>query len=140
MAKIAIKEDLLTTPLEPVDEVRLAGSICNDCGEAFLGKLAGCENCGSRNLRSVALSNEGSLYTFTVLHALPGGSYKGSREPFVPFGIGMIELPEGCRIIAPVTVNDPKKLKVNMPMRLIVDTLYVNEEGNEVLAFKFGPK
>jgi uncharacterized OB-fold protein len=140
VGKIPIKDDLFTRPLEPVDKVRLAGSICRDCGEAFLGKLVGCENCGSRNLESVALSNEGSLYTYTVLHAPLRGNYKGPRDPFVPLGIGLVELPEGCRIIAPLTVNDPELLKVNMPMRLIVDTLYVNEEGNEVLSFKFGPK
>jgi uncharacterized protein len=140
VAKIPIKDELFTEPLEPVERVRLSGSICKDCGEAFLGKIVGCENCGGRNLETVALGNEGSLYTYTVLYAPLSSRYKGPREPFIPLGIGMVELPEGCRIIVPLTVNDPKLLKVNMPMRLIVDTLYVNEEGDEVLSFKFGPK
>ncbi len=140
MAKIPIKDDLLTKPLEPVDKVRLAGSICGDCGEAFLGKLVGCENCGSQNMESAALSDEGKLYTFTVLHSPLRGDYKGPRDPFVPLGIGLVELPEGCRIIAPLTVNDPTLLKIDMPMRLVVDTLYTDTKGNEVLSFKFGPK
>jgi uncharacterized OB-fold protein len=140
MAKIPINEDLFTKQLEPVEDARLAGSKCNDCSEVFLGKLLGCENCGSQNFESVILSNEGKLYTFTVLHAPLRGDYKGPRNPFIPLGIGLIELPEGCRIMAPLTVNDPDLLKVNMPMRLIVDTLYTDEEGNEVLSFKFGPK
>lgn len=140
MAKIPIKDDLLTKPLEPVDKVRLAGSICGDCGEAFLGKLAGCESCGSQNMESRALSDEGILYTYTVLHSPLRGDYKGPRDPFVPLGIGLVELPEGCRIIAPLTVNDPTLLKVNMPMRLVVDTLYTDADGNEVLSFKFAPK
>lgn len=140
MAKIPIKEELFTKPLEPVDKVRLAGSICRDCSEAFLGKLVGCENCGSRNLEPIALSNEGILYTYTVLHAPLRGAYKGPRDPFVPLGMGLVELPEGCRILTPLTVNDHESLKVGMPMRLIVDTLYIDEEGNEVLSFKFGPQ
>ncbi len=140
MAKIAIKDDLLTRPLEPVDKVRLAGCKCRDCGEVFLGKLGGCENCGSQNLEPVALSDEGRLYTYTVLYSPLRGNYKGPRDPFVPLGIGLVELPEGCRILAPLTVNDPALLKVDMPMRLVVDTLYIDTQGNEVLSFKFGPK
>jgi uncharacterized protein len=140
VAKIAIKDDLLTKPLEPVDQVRLSGSICGECGEAFLGKLAGCENCGSQNMRPVALSNEGKLYTYTVLYSPLRGDYKGPRDPFVPLGIGLVELPEGCRIMTPLTVNDPAQLKIDMPMRLVVDTLYTDAQGNEVLSFKFAPK
>ena len=140
MVKIPIRDDLLTKPLEPVNKVRLSGSICRDCGEAFLGKLLGCENCGSRNMESVALSDEGKLYTYTVLYSPLRGDYKGPRDPFVPLGIGLVELPEGCRIIAPLTVNDPHLLKVDMPMRLIVEPLYIDGKGNEVLSFKFGPK
>ena len=140
MAKIPIKDDLFTRPLEPLDKVRLAGSICRDCGEAFLGKLVGCENCGSQNLESAVLSDEGKLYTYTVLYAPLGGDYKGPRDPFVPLGIGLVELPEGCRVMAPLMVNDPALLKVDMPMRLIVETLYIDNKGNEVLSFKFGPK
>lgn len=140
MAKIPIKEDLFTKPVEPVEDARLAGSKCRECNEVFLGRVVGCENCGSQNLESVALSNEGKLYTFTVLHAPLRGDYKGPRDPFVPLGIGLVELPEGCRIMAPLTVNDPALLKIDMPMRLVIDTLYKNADGNEVLSFKFGPK
>jgi len=139
VAKIPIMEDLFTKQLEPVEEVRLAGSKCRECNEVFLGRSFGCENCGSRDLESVALSNEGKLYTFTVLHAPLRGYYKGPSDPFIPLGIGMIELPEGCRIIAPLTVNDPTKLKIDMPMRLSVETFYNDAEGNEVLSFKFRP-
>jgi len=140
VAKIPIKDDLFAEPLEPVDRVRLAGSRCRDCEEVFLGRPGGCESCGSLNLEPVALSDEGVLYTYTVLHAPLRGDYKGPRDPFQPLGIGLVELPEGCRIMAPLTVNDPQQLKIDMPMRLIVDTLYTDKDGNEVLAFKFGPK
>jgi len=140
MANIPIIDELFTTPLEPVDGVKLAGSRCKDCDEVFLGKVIGCENCGSQNIDAAALSSEGKLYTYTVLHVPPRGDYKGPREPFVPLGIGLVELPEGCRIMTPLTINDPELLKVNMPMRLIIDTFYTDAEGNEVFSFKFGPK
>jgi len=140
VSKIPIKDDLFTKPLEPLDKVRLAGSKCKDCDEVFLGKVIGCENCGSQDLESVALSSEGKLYTYTVLNIPLRGDYKGPRDPFVPLGIGLVELPEGCRIMTPLTVNEPERLKVNMPMRVIIDTLYTDAEGNEVFSFKFGPK
>jgi uncharacterized OB-fold protein len=140
VAKKAIKDDLFTEPLEPVDQVRLAGSRCRDCSEVFLGRPGGCENCGSVDLEPIALSNEGTLYTYTILHAPPRGDYKGPRDPFIPLGIGLVELPEGCRVMAPLTANDPQRLKIDMTMRLVVDTLYTDADGNEVLAFKFDPK
>lgn len=140
MAKIPIKDELFTKPLEPIGKVRLAGSKCKNCDEVFLGRSLGCENCGSQDLEGISLSNEGILYTYTVLHTPPRGIYKGQQDPFVPLGIGLIELPEGCRIMAPLTVNHVEQLKIDMPMRLIVDTLYIDEEGNEVVSFKFGPQ
>lgn len=139
MARIPIQDDLLTSPLEPVERVRLAGCKCRECGEVFHGKRVGCENCGSSDLESAVLSDRGTLYSYTVVYSPLKGDYKGPTNPFVPLGIGLVELPEGCRIVTPLTVNDPALLKVGMPMRLVIDTLYVDAQGNEVLAFKFGP-
>ena len=137
MSKKAIKEDFFTKPLEPVEQVRLSGSKCSDCGEVFLGKRIGCENCGCQDLETVTLSDHGRLYSYTVLYAPLNESYKGPNNPFVPIGIGLVELPEGCRIIAPLTVNDPEKLKVEMQVKLVIDTLYTDENGDEILAFKY---
>ena len=142
MAKVPINETLLTTPMEPIEQVRLKGTKCRNCGEVFLGKHIGCENCGSEDLEPVILGNKGKLWSFTVVDAPPPGDYKGGpKDPFTPFGVGLVELPEGCRIIAPLSTNKPEDLKacIDKEMELVVEKLYENEEGNEVMAFKFKP-
>ena len=104
-----------------------------------MGKHIGCENCGSEDLEAVTLSNKGKLYTFTIMENRPPGDYKGPSDPFVPFGEGLVELPEGCRILAPLTVSKPEDLKIGMDLELVVDKLYEDADGNEVMAFKFKP-
>jgi len=137
--RIPLDETLLTIPLDPVEQVRLKGTKCRSCGEVFLGKRIGCENCGSEDLEETVLSNRGKLYTYTIVVHLPAGDYKGPRDPFVPFAEGLVELPEGCRIIAPLTVNKDEDIKIGMDLELVVDKLYEDEDGNEVMGFKFKP-
>jgi len=140
MAKrIPIDETLLTAPLDPVEQVRLRGTKCRSCGEVFFGKRVGCENCGSEDMEETVLSNRGKLYTYTIIVHLPPGDYKGPRDPFIPFGEGLVELTDGCRIVAPLTVNKDEDIKIGMDLELVVDKLCQDADGNEVMAFKFKP-
>ena len=59
--------------------------------------------------------------------------------PLVPFGQAFIEMPGGLRIASVLTTADPKKLKIGMEMELVVENLYTDEEGNEVMTYKFKP-
>lgn len=136
--RIPAKEDLFTMPLSPLEQVRLKGSKCQACGEVFLGKRLTCENCAGSDLEEIALSKRGKLWSYTVIRARPPGDYKGP-EPFVPFGLGLVELPEGLRIISPLTDCDIDDLKIGMELELVVAKLYEDADGNEVIAFKFKP-
>jgi uncharacterized OB-fold protein len=49
----------------------------------------------------------------------------------------MIELPEGLRVTAVLEENDPEKLRVGMEMALATTTFFEDQEGNEVLGYKF---
>ena len=40
---------------------------------------------------------------------------------------------------AHLTESDPDKLKVGMDMMLIIDKMFEDEEGNEIIGFKFKP-
>jgi uncharacterized OB-fold protein len=83
------------------------------------------------------LSKKGKLWTYTVIRHKPPGDYKGP-DPFVPFGLGLVELPEGIRVMAPLQA-DPEKIKVGMELELEVYPLYTDENKNEVMAFRFRP-
>ena len=135
--QVPIREGLFTMPLSPLKQVHLAGSKCHFCGEVSLGKRSTCPNCGRTDIEEIALSQRSKLWTYTVIRHRPPGDYKGP-EPFVPFGLGLVELPEGIKVVAPID-GDVEKLNIGMELELEMYNLYNNEEGNEVIAFKFKP-
>jgi len=135
--QIPIKEGLFTAPLSAVERVRLLGSKCRKCDEISLGKRQTCSNCGGENLEESPLSPRGKLWTYTVIRHKPPGNYKGP-DPFVPFGLGLVELPEGIRVLSPLQC-DLEKMKIGMELELEVYPLYTDENQNEVMAFRFRP-
>ena len=136
---VAVKDDFLSKPLYPLDKVCLMGTGCRDCGEVFLGEAIACEQCQSENLESIALSRAGKLYSYTINWNRPPGDYKGA-EPFQPFAVGLVELPEGIRVLSVLTDCDFDKLRAGMDLELSVEELYEDEEGNTVITYKFGPQ
>jgi len=66
----------------------------------------------------------------------PPPPYRGPEE-FEPYGVGMIELPEGLRITTLLLGHDPDGFRVGMEMELIVTKLFEDEMGRDVLGYKF---
>ncbi len=135
---IPIKEDLFSKPLYPLENVRLMGSKCSKCGEVFFGKAIACQQCQGEELKDIVLGRKGRLYTYTIIRNKPPGDYRGS-EPFEPFGVGLVELPEGIRILAPLTGCAIEDLKIDMELELSIEEFYKDEEGRKVLTYGFRP-
>lgn len=133
--EVPVREGLLTEPLSPLAQVRIIGSKCKECGEVMLGEVSTCANCACEETKIISLSQQGKLWTYTIIRHRPPGKYRGS-DPFVPFAEGLVELPEGIRVLS-VLDCDIDKLEVGMALELVVFKLYVNEQGNDVIAFKF---
>jgi uncharacterized protein len=136
--RVGVRDDIFTTPLYPSEQVRLKGCQCRVCGEVFLGKHLSCGNCANEEMGEIILGDKGKLWTYTIIRNRPPGDYKGP-EPFVPFAEGLIELPEGIRVLSPLTGCDNDAIKIGTEWRLLVDVLYVDDGGNEVMSFKFKP-
>lgn len=134
--RVPLKEGFFTGPLSNPEQVRLAGNKCRSCGEVFFGKRPACENCQSLDLEDVALGKRGKLWSYTVIRHRPPPPYIGP-EPFVPFGVGWVELPEGVRVLAALTDCDIEKLKAGMDVELVIEKLYDDEQGNEVMTYRF---
>ena len=132
--RIPIRERLLSTPLSPLEDVRLLGSKCKDCGEVGLGEVSSCQNCAGENLEVIPLSQSGKLWTYTVIRNRPPGDFKGE----VPMGEGLVELPDGIRVKSPLG-GDVEKLEIGMDLKFTAYPLYENESRDEVIAFKFDP-
>lgn len=110
-----VRDGLLVGSLSNLDCVHLAGSRCEQCGETTLGVSSLCPNCGGGSLRILTLSDEGTIWTFTVVRHRPPGDYRGP-DPFVPFALGLVELPDGLRVMAPIW-GDPGSISIGMPVR-----------------------
>ena len=56
-----------------------------------------------------------------------------------PFGIGVVELPEGIRVISRLTESDPASLQSGQAMELRIVTLHTDDDGNDVVTYAFAP-
>jgi len=98
-----------------------------------------CAQCCTETTEEILLSRRGRLHVYTIQrHRPPSPPYRGPEE-FLPMGVGRIDLPEGVRVTAVLTENDPARLRIGMEMELVVEKFFEDEEGNEVMSFKFRP-
>lgn len=134
--RLPILEGLLSGPLVDLGQVRLAGCRCTTCGETALGSKTICPNCGRDTVNNISLSDRGVLWSFTVVRHRPPGNYKGP-EPFVPYGLGLVELPDGIRVLSPIRCAIDK-LKIGLALRF-APYVRVEPDGREVVAFAFEP-
>lgn len=128
MPHVAIHEGLFT------DDGRLLAAQCPDCSRWHFPADADCPYCSGERCETKSLSGAATLWLFTGVRNRPPG-YEGD----VPFGFGVVELPEGLRLIARLTEADPAALRFGMPMTLAIVPLHVDAEGREVVTYAFAP-
>jgi uncharacterized OB-fold protein len=92
-----------------------------------------CSYCGGDELEDVVLSQTGTLWGWTAVTAAPPG-YRGE----VPFGFGVVELPEGLRVITRLVEADPNRLQFGQDVRLAIVPLHTDDDGRTVLTWAFG--
>lgn len=122
----------------PSDEPCLIGNRCETCGEYFFPKVKSCQNpdCPDKsNVKEVPLSKTGKLWSYTIQHYKPPPPYRGP----VPLIIGLMELPENLKVMGQLTNCKEGDLKIGMDMELVVEKLFEDEEGREVVTWKFRP-
>ena len=112
----------------------LLGSRCGACGRALFPRATTCPYCASDDVEPVALSDHGTLWGWTAVTAAPPG-YVGT----VPFGFGVVELPEGLRVITRLEEPDPARLAFGMPMKLVVVPVGDDDGGTTLMTYSFTP-
>ena len=126
----------------PPEEPQLIGNKCGSCGHYFFPRVPYCRNpfCKKEKpLEKVMLSRKGKLVAYTVNHYPPPPPYH-APDPFVPFGVASIALPEGIRVGGQVPKGvDLNSLKEGMEMETVREVLYVDDQGNDVISWMFRP-
>lgn len=119
----------------------LIGSRCVACGELFFPRARGCTRCCGTGLTDTALGHQGRLWSWTVQGFRPKQPYDGdgSDADFQPYGVGYVELDNGLKVEARLTVADPAQLRIGMPMRLTLDAYRRTPAGEPVHTYAFEP-
>ncbi len=119
------------------DEPALVGSQCTTCSTVFFPRTAGfCRNpdCNGEEFADTELSRRGRVWSYTDAQYQPPPPYIPATDPYVPFALAAVELPEGIVVLGQVadgyTVGD---FKVGDEMELVVETLYADETGDRTI-------
>lgn len=133
--RVPIESGYFTIPDDPALPPSLLGSRCRSCGEHFFPRRPVCAKCCHRDTEDVELSSSGTLYTYTYLFVPLMNSRRATGDGY---GVGQIDLPEGPRVQS-VLRGGPDDFEIGMTMDMELETLRENEQGQEVVIFRFRP-
>ena len=122
----------LFTPPDDGGVPHLLGGRCPSCRRINFPAQLLCPYCASDGCVVMELGRRGVIEVCTTVTNRPPG-YEGS----LPFGFGVVELPEGIRIIS--RIADPASATPGSPVCLIIEPLCTDSEGREVVTYAFGP-
>ena len=121
------------------DGANLIGSRCVSCGTYYFPRRISCgnPNCNEKKVEEVTFGRRGKLYSYTIQYYPPPEPFK--MEPTEPYAIGLVELPEGVRVAGQMTGCEFADIKIGMDLEVVAGRLYEDEDGNEVVTWKFKP-
>jgi len=137
--QVPITDGLFTWPS---DAPRLLASRCTRCGNHMFPVQQSCSRCSGASTETVELGRRGTLWTWTVQSYPPKAPpFAGNVDPatFEPYGVGYVDIDGQLLVESRLTVSDPEHLNIGMELELVVDPLFVNDDGDEVVTFAFGP-
>jgi uncharacterized OB-fold protein len=132
VARRPVAPDLFT--LDAGGDLTLLGGYSPTSGRHHFPRSDVCPYSGAGDVEPARLSNTGTLWAWTSVTTAPPG-YAGP----VPYGFGVVELPEGLRVVTRITEADPSALAMGIAMRLVADVVAVDDDGTDVVAWAFAP-
>ena len=126
--------DYLVLP-EDGSEPYLQGSSCPQCKQNYVGLRRFCARCSfAGDLKPIKLSKEGELHVWTIVYqSVPGIP--------APYAAAIIDLPEGVSVKANIAGIEPKpeNLKFGMKVRMHIEQMSTDREGNAIIGYVFKP-
>jgi hypothetical protein len=129
---IPLREGIFRIPESPGEKPALIASRCPRCGEHFFPKRAICLACGQVGLEEAYLTGPGRIWTFTIARETPPGSL--IQAPYV---VAQVKLPEKVIVGSVLSDCDVDSVRVDMPVELVLEKVKEDQDGNDVVAFKF---
>lgn len=123
---------------EQPQRYRLLGSECNRCGSIYFPPRQVCPECRRESVGKMAqrqLSGRGTILTHTVVHQPADGF-----ELQAPYVMAIVELEEGCRVMAQIVDTHPEALQPGLPVEATFRR--IREDGKSGViyyGYKFRP-
>lgn len=128
--RVAVRAGLFVDGPPPA----LVGGRCRRCRAPHFPRSNICPYCSGEEVEEDRFNGPGRLWAHTAVTAAPPG-YLGE----VPYGFGVVEFPEGIRVVGRLTEADPARLHTGQPMAVEVVPLHVDDQGRQVVTYAFGP-
>ena len=134
--QLPVAEDLFRAT---ADGPALVGTRCTGCGTHYFPKSLSCRNpaCQAKTVEEVMMGRRGRLYSYTVQAYRPPALFR--MDDWAPYVIGLVELPEGLRVMGMLTGCERGDVHIDMPLELVIEALYRDEQGRDVVTYKFSP-
>jgi uncharacterized OB-fold protein len=119
-------EGWFTTGPEPA----LVGSRCTTCTTVYFPPVAAdsfCRNpaCDGETFESTELSRRGRFWSYTDAQYQPPPPYVPATDPYEPFALAAVELPEGLTVLGQVAQGyGVADLRVGAEAELVVEVLH----------------
>lgn len=111
-------------------EPHLIAGHCNQCGFYTFPKYLACPNCFSDDIGNAPLSPTGNLHSFTVVR-------RSMPDYPVPYALGLVDFPEGVRVMAQIETDNFDSLKLDTKMGITVGTIRKGKDGGDIKSYKF---
>lgn len=113
--------------------LRLVGGQCKKCGQSYFPSKDVCPKCFAEGeMKKIRLSQRGRLYSYSIVQIAP-------KRFMPPYAVGYVDFSEGVRVLGQLTTVDPDRLKLDMEVEAELGRIAIDEEGNEVISYKFKP-
>jgi len=109
----------------------LLGNKCASCGRIYFPPTDFCLDCFGKAMEEAVLSRCGKLYSYTRCH-MPAGRF----QP--PFFVGLVDMPEGVRVFAPLKTVAGRPFQIGMDMEVKIAELW-RENDKQVIGYVFKP-
>lgn len=122
-----------------LDEEKLMGSRCKECGARFVPPRSLCIRCYGSNMEWVEMNGKGTLSAFTCTYVIPPAMQGQGYDRNTPYCSGVVELEEGGRVVARiegVDTREPANIKVGTPLSVKFLHRGAGAASRTILAFE----
>ena len=118
---------------------RLIGTRCASCDTLYFPVALSCRNprCTEKRIEPALLPNSGALLSYTIQRYQPPPLFR--MDNWKPYAIGLIDLGAGVEVMGMLTDLAHDTIRIGMPLRMVIETLYTDAERGAVATYKFAP-